>query len=202
VAGKKADLVVIAGSKGDPHQALINATETDIRLVVINGIPRHGEKSLMTALGVSGERLTLNGKAYVLNLAQETSDPAVAALSLGQATKRLSAGLGDLGKVAKVSEKASLEEVHAKAAGAAPQRWFLALDEVSDTGQERRPRLGFRDKMTGPSLTLAKAPKPSELPSLTLDPIAVVSDDNYITALKNQSTLPDVVADRFGGFYR
>jgi cytosine/adenosine deaminase-related metal-dependent hydrolase len=200
--GKKADLVVIGVSTGGLHQTLINATEADIRLVVINGIPRHGEKSLMAALGFSGERLTLHGKVYVLNLAQESSDPAVAALSLRQSKKLLSGGLGDLGRVAMMSKRASLKEIRAMAAGAAPQRWFLALDDLSQTGQELRPRAGFRDTMTGPSLALARAPKPSELPSLTLDPIAVVSDDHYISALKNQSVLPDVVANKLGAFYR
>jgi cytosine/adenosine deaminase-related metal-dependent hydrolase len=200
--GKKADLVVLGMGRGNVHQSLIDATEADIRLVVINGVARHGEKSLMARLGVSGEPVKIQGKDYVLNLAQQTSDPAVAALSLAEAAKLLSTGLADLGKVAKVSEKAAISEVHAKSLGVAAPRWFLALDELSDTGQDLRPRLEFHGETTGPSLALAKAPTPADLPSLTLDPIAVVEDDDYIPALKNQLVLPDVVADKLGAFYR
>jgi 5-methylthioadenosine/S-adenosylhomocysteine deaminase len=199
--GKKADLVVVAGTSGNPHEALVNATETDIRLVVINGIARHGRKALMAALGVAGERLSIKGNEYTLNLAQETSDPLVGALSLTKAKKLLSEGLADLAKVASTNKKAATAEVHAKSAGVAPPRWFLALDELSETGQELRPRLELRGKATGPSLALAKAPTPAELPSLTLDALAVVSDDDYISALRNQTVLPDRVADKLGEFY-
>jgi hypothetical protein len=201
--GKKADLVVVDGIRGEPHDALVHATEADIRLVVINGVPRHGEKAVMKDLGVSGENVSLKGKKYVLNLAQHTSDPAVAALSLAQAKKLLSHALGNLAKVSKASNKVSLGEVRSKMGGAvAPRRWFLALDELSDTGQELRPRLEFHGKTTGPSLALAKAPTLAELPSLTLDPLTAVDDGNFVEALKNQTVLPDVVAEKLGDFYR
>ena len=38
--GKRADLLVIAGATGDPYEALIRAPETDIQLVMINGVAR------------------------------------------------------------------------------------------------------------------------------------------------------------------
>ena len=41
-AGKRADLLVIAGATGDPHTRLVDATEADLRLVMIDGIPRMG----------------------------------------------------------------------------------------------------------------------------------------------------------------
>ena len=54
-AGKRADLLVIAGKTGDPYEALIKAKETAIRLVMINGIARYGMPSLMVALGAKGQ---------------------------------------------------------------------------------------------------------------------------------------------------
>jgi cytosine/adenosine deaminase-related metal-dependent hydrolase len=198
----KADLVVIDGVDGNEHEKLLRATERDVRLVVINGIPRHGRKPVMDALGISGERLTIGGSDYVLNFAQATSDPDVAALSLAKATKLLGDGLADLAKVADANKKASLTEVHSKAMGAtAPRRWFLALDELQDTGQELRPQLELHGKSTAPKLDLAKAPTPKQLPSLTLDALSVVDDDGYLTALKNQTVLPDAVADKLRAFY-
>jgi hypothetical protein len=40
--GKRADLLVVGGTVADPYDALIRAKETDIRLVMINGIARYG----------------------------------------------------------------------------------------------------------------------------------------------------------------
>jgi len=50
-AGKRADLLVIGGKSGDPYAALLQAKETAIRLVMINGVARYGTPSLMGSLG-------------------------------------------------------------------------------------------------------------------------------------------------------
>src|SRR5205085_2924647 len=50
-AGKRADLIVIAGNDADPYAQLLTARETAIRLVVINGVPRYGEVELMQRFG-------------------------------------------------------------------------------------------------------------------------------------------------------
>ena len=49
-AGARADLLVIDGTAGDPYDALIHAKETDIRLVMINGVARYGVPALMAPL--------------------------------------------------------------------------------------------------------------------------------------------------------
>jgi imidazolonepropionase-like amidohydrolase len=46
-AGKRADLIVVAGTSGDAYATLLEAKETDIRLVMINGVARYGLSSLM-----------------------------------------------------------------------------------------------------------------------------------------------------------
>ena len=48
-AGKLADLIVVAGTTGRPHTALVDATEADMSLVVINGVARVGTPALMRA---------------------------------------------------------------------------------------------------------------------------------------------------------
>jgi 5-methylthioadenosine/S-adenosylhomocysteine deaminase len=40
--GKRADLLVIAGQQGDDYERLLAARETDISLVLIEGLPRYG----------------------------------------------------------------------------------------------------------------------------------------------------------------
>ena len=48
--GTFADLVVIRGTGGDPYDHLIDATEKEIRLVVVHGTPRYGMKSIMQSI--------------------------------------------------------------------------------------------------------------------------------------------------------
>ena len=47
--GKRADLIVVDGTSQDPYDQLIRAKETDITLVVINGVPRFGQNTFMSA---------------------------------------------------------------------------------------------------------------------------------------------------------
>ena len=54
--GKLADLIVVDGTSRDPYDQLIRAKETGITLVVINGVPRFGQNTFMSAFGAT-ERL-------------------------------------------------------------------------------------------------------------------------------------------------
>src|SRR3954453_14614469 len=67
--GKRADLVVVRGTSGDPYTELVNATEKSITLVMINGIPRVGTSILMSsfALGATTERLDVRGEKRVID---------------------------------------------------------------------------------------------------------------------------------------
>ena len=40
--GKRADLLVVDGQTGDPYDRLIDARESSVTLVVIDGVPRYG----------------------------------------------------------------------------------------------------------------------------------------------------------------
>jgi cytosine/adenosine deaminase-related metal-dependent hydrolase len=52
-AGALADLIVVRRRHPDPYRNLIQATETDIRLVLIGGRPCYGTRPLMTAAGAT-----------------------------------------------------------------------------------------------------------------------------------------------------
>lgn len=45
--GKRADLIVVAGVSGDPYARLVDATEADLHLVMINGVARVGTPALI-----------------------------------------------------------------------------------------------------------------------------------------------------------
>ncbi|NOJ96540.1 amidohydrolase family protein [Corallococcus coralloides] len=67
-----ADLLVIAGTDGDPYDALISATEKQVRLVIVDGVARYGDRALMDSLafdpGHPSEPWTVDGveKAFSL----------------------------------------------------------------------------------------------------------------------------------------
>ena len=142
-AGKCADLLVIDGTSGDPYDALVRAKETDIRLVMINGVARYGVPALMTPLAPEDQTVTVGGQSRRLYLKQETLDPDVAVLPLSEATAQLRKALLNIAKLAKEAEKP--KPTAARRALDAPARpvWSLALDEIQDRGEDLRPRLPF-----------------------------------------------------------
>ena len=96
-AGKHADLIVVAGADGDPYDTLIDATEADIQLVLINGVPRVGVSRLMSRLGVTGgERYKVGHATRTLNLSQSTADQTVESVTVKEALARLRTALKHL----------------------------------------------------------------------------------------------------------
>ena len=103
--GKRADLLVIGGTSGDPYEALVRATELSVRLVVINGFARYGTASLMRKLAPSHEPLRLKGQSRGLYLEQPTTHPAVAPISLAAARDTLRDGLARIQDLARDLER-------------------------------------------------------------------------------------------------
>lgn len=214
-AGKRADLIVVAATVGDAYDTLIDATEADIALVVINGVARSGTASLMGALGLGdGEQVRIGSTARVLNLAQATADPQVAALSVGEAVQRLEAALAALpnaplvappapaGLAAPVSP-AGLAAAIAAADLDADPRPMLAVQGVVDNHMSARPHLPYRGRLTGASLPQARmaraahvtAGAPQPLPALTLDPLTAFDNPGYYAALQGEPNLPADIRD-------
>ena len=194
-AGKRADLLVIDGKSGDPHAALLDAKETDIRLVMINGVPRYGLPSLMQRLGGNGERVSIGGLKRQLYLEQATQDPVVAPIALRAACDTLADALHRLPELAHALERAPA--VPRAALGAEPVTWQLVLDELHDTGVDLRPRLPLpgQDRATGPVRLApgASAPLSQILKPLELDPLTVADDPDFLQVLAQEINLPDYV---------
>ena len=206
-SGKRADVVVIAGKVGDPYEGLIQAKETAIQLVMINGVVRYGIPELMRALGADGQSLRVGGETRRLFLEQNTADPEVANVPLSTANNALSTAFRDLRKLARELEKPKPKKA-TRATLDAPQPvvWSLALDEIHATGVDLRPRLPFngpRD-FTGPdraSLRAASAPLSTILQPITLDPLTVADDPNFLTVIANQPNVPDPIRTGLAQLY-
>ena len=194
-SGKRADLLVVDGATGDPYAALIRASETSIRLVVINGVPRYGRRTLMQQLGAHGETIRVGGGHRMLNLEQATADPVVGAISLAEARDRLADALSRLPQLARDLEQPG--PLPGLAEATERPTWFLALDELQQTGFELRPRLPLagRRASTGPSLEQAFAAIPLSdiLEPLTLDPISVADDADFLDRITAERNLPAFV---------
>jgi 5-methylthioadenosine/S-adenosylhomocysteine deaminase len=104
--GALADLLVIEGTGGDAFDHLIDATEPAVRLVVIDGRARYGDRDLMDRLHVEPEHplepWSLDGREKALHLYSPTSQ--LNDLSFATAVERLEAGMADLPKLAEESK--------------------------------------------------------------------------------------------------
>lgn len=194
-AGKRADLIVVRGTTGDPYQRLLGATEADLDLVMINGSPRAGIAGLMHRFGVAaGEALRVGRRPKLLNLTQPDANPDVAAISVVEAIDRLSGALADLPNTPPRALTAFSPDHD-------DPRPLLAVAGIIDNGLTPRPHLPYRGKLTGPNLprlwagTLAGPAVPVPLPALHLDPLTAVDNPDYQAQLENEPNLPPEIID-------
>jgi 5-methylthioadenosine/S-adenosylhomocysteine deaminase len=201
-SGKRADFLVVDGDTGDPYGALLEAKETNVRLVMVDGVARYGHGALVKRLsGRSGESLRVGGRLRAFNLKHEGADEVVGALSFAKSRTTLTNALKRLPELAKDLEEGRVRMPRRMTFGptGAPEIWTLALDEIEETEVELRPRLSLpgRRGPTGPSTAppaaLAAEPLSQILSGLELDPPSVVDDDDFLDRLDAQMNLPEYV---------
>jgi hypothetical protein len=170
---------------------LLAATEADLDLVMIGGVPRVASSTLMRKLGVTSgtEALTIRRKKRVLNLPEATADPAVEALSAEDAIKALSAALADLPKHSLRSARLGMAD-----------GLRLAVEGLVDNGMSSRPHLPYRGELTGPNISRSSLRQQREmlaavgpLPALTLDPLTAVDNLGFYQELATEMNLPDAI---------
>jgi cytosine/adenosine deaminase-related metal-dependent hydrolase len=192
--GKRADLLVIEGKSGDPYAALLQAKETGIRLVMINGVPRYGMPSLMERLGAAGEGIRVGGCSRTVFLRQATADPVVAAVPLGEARDTLRDAFRRMPELARKLEQPPPAAPRLALGRPAAPVWSLALDEIEDTGVDLRPRLPLpgQSALTGASRSAARAAAPlsTVLEPMALDPLTVADDRKFLERIAAQKNLP------------
>ena len=149
--GALADLLVIGARDGDPWDRLVEATEADVDLVVVGGVPRYGSKTLMQHLQAAGEPVTIDGAAKAFNLAAQ--DSPVSDLSYAEAFKRLTEGMTDLPARA---EEAKDKEAELLAGDPDPDTFVVELDNELEVDPEE-----LEDDPT----LLADVPMPDSVPA-------------------------------------
>lgn len=205
--GRHADLCVIDGVDGDPYDALIHARETQIRLVMIEGVARYGVPELMHALHADGEKLQVGGQARSLFLDDADADPDVESVSLSVATRALVQALHALPELARALE--APRAPHAARLVLDQSRrpvWSLALDEIQDDGIDMRPRLPYAGPadFTGPRIAAARAsskPLSALLTAMELDPLTVADDPAFIRRIAQEPNVPIAIRDGLALLY-
>ena len=167
-AGKRADLLILDNTTGDPYDRLVGAHEKAITMVVINGVPRYGARALMERFGPETERVTVGGSERSLFLTQPTGDALVGEITLAEARRRLDDGLARLPELALALEERGLPR---------GDELVLELDQNRD------------DEVFDP-LARGLPPLSQVLAPLVLDPLLVVDDDRFLASLATQKNLP------------
>jgi hypothetical protein len=190
--GKRADLMVVQGRGGDPYARLLNARETSISLVVIDGVARSGQPRFMTRLGPVTEEVRIGRARRALNLAQAEADPVVGELTLTEARERLADGMARLPELARQLEATP-------PAFALEPLWTIELEHDALVDETERHHLplpetgeptGEVDDLTGLLAFEAAIPYSQLARPLPLDPLTVADDRHYAALLEVQPNLP------------
>ncbi len=179
--GKRADFMVLNSRSGDEYQQVIEARETSITLVMIDGVPRVGQPSLMKRFGYNRadlEEFKVAGSTRLLNLVDDSTHPLVRDLGLGEAIQRLTDAMHNLPELARQLDGASASGLFSGSTDPSGMPWRVMLDfesEAEDIALAARP---LSDYVT----------EPMELPGIT-----TVDDRTYLPALVAARNLPESI---------
>ena len=87
-------------STEDPYRQLVEARETTITLVVIDGIPRAGQSRMMKRFGPGTESIRVGSSKRLLNLTASVTPDPLDGITLTAATERLRDSLARLPELA------------------------------------------------------------------------------------------------------
>lgn len=171
--GKRADLLVLAGSGQDPYTQLIEARESNVRALLIDGRLRLGQSDLTFGEPMSSEKLSVGGKTYVFDLAEPDGD-GIGGMTLVDALAKIDDGLRRLPEL-EAEQKTLLRSGILQSTG-----WQLE-DEMHDVNIE--------------TLLLEGSQHPAI--AMRLAPLTAVDDPDFAKQMHASVNLPDYVKEVF-----
>jgi cytosine/adenosine deaminase-related metal-dependent hydrolase len=165
--GYYADLLVLDKRTDDPYENLVGATEREVRLLVIAGHPRHGDRTLMQQVGLNApelEPIRIGGREKALNLRHPSSP--LNQITFAAAKEALESALSDLHATRDAAMFEPFDDTNAI--------------EVELGLQSPEPEFGEMD-------LLAEVELPQAIP---LDPPTVIDDPDYWRILDSVDHLP------------
>ena len=199
--GKLADLTVVAGGTGHPYGHLIDATESDIQLVIIGGTGRYGTPTLLENVSPIDEQVVIAGDARAFHLDTKDPDPVLGHIGLGDATTILADALEHMPERAAAIGPADLGLVTEEgvAGAGADQRWFLELDQPPTAGIGAPQYEGITPALL--DAVIGAGSFASIAVPLKLDPLATQGDDAFFAMLANLANVPEVIRTELPGRY-
>lgn len=195
-AGKLADLIVVQGTRKDPYLQLIAADERDLTLVVIDGVPRYGQRALMQRFAGPTEAFTLDGDARLLNLRDAAAAELMGGLSLKRAREQLKKGLAAL------PDPPPILPPPAGGGGPPAPDWSLVLEEEEDFGMAQRPLAPLSAGALVELMRAAAVPAKELVKPIKLDPLTVAEDpEHFLKAIDRQRNLPAPIKKGLRAFY-
>ena len=193
--GKRADLMVVDGTGADDYRHLIDATETAVTMVVINGVPRYGLPTMLAPFAAPTESVQIGGTTRSLFLEQKTADPVVGRLRLSEATDRLRDGMARLPELAHALESPGIAEaMTGLRARGREGTWVLELDH---NPEQRHTELDPVTALAAAAAGAAAKPPLSEVVEpMELDALTLVDDDAFFATLVAQPNLERALIDR------
>ena len=201
-AGKRADLLAVNGRQGDPYAHLIEARETAVTLVVINGDFRYGQPRLLELFTDEAEKIKVGTSNRQLNLLEEGADPIVGALTLASAKAILQDGLSRIKELAHLLDTNQATDIASALVDAGvpvhDDPWLLDLnhDDPSGMTDDQHVEAGAMSALFSAAEPLATIVEP-----IFLDPLTVVDDDLFFHRLANQPNLPAIVKGNLPPMY-
>jgi 5-methylthioadenosine/S-adenosylhomocysteine deaminase len=200
-AGKKADIIIMNFLSGNPYKSFLESDETKIGQVIINGIPRYGEKKYFTELILSEiEGYDIGNKKHFFYFRNHQAEPVVINIGINDAISLLSDGLKNIPHLAKeYDENIRNNSRHPGMMGIQGTTWQLVLDhDDAETGTLRR-NVNKRKKVVatlGNTSDILKDP-------MELDVFSVANDkEKYFELIRNQNNLPDFIKQEIPGLYK
>jgi 5-methylthioadenosine/S-adenosylhomocysteine deaminase len=187
--GKLADLTILSNCMEDAYENAIHARESDVKLVVVGGVPRYGDSDLMHEL-VSEDRdvedVLIMGEPRTIDL--ESDDERVPRIAFTKAQALLTDALRRLPELEKAQKVGMLHP----AMKALPNGsgWTLALDEIEPTGVSLRLNAAAIRPANRPSPTHPVAALKLPTIPVSLDPPTIVNDAGYFGVIDSERNLP------------
>jgi cytosine/adenosine deaminase-related metal-dependent hydrolase len=206
---KLADITVVAGKTGDAYRHLVDATETDIRLVVIGGVARYGTPALLAKLSPVDEQVAVAGNMRAFHLDTKDPDPVLGPLGLADATATLADALEHMPARAAAIGSAfggsfgttelGVTANQAVAGADSDARWFLDLDQPPIAGLDPTIYQGMAPALL--DVVIGAESFASIAVPLKLDPLATEGDDTFFEMLANLANLPEAIRTKLPGRY-
>jgi cytosine/adenosine deaminase-related metal-dependent hydrolase len=202
---KLADVFVVTGKTGEPYRKLVDATETDVRLVVVGGVARYGTPALLAKLSPVDEQIEIAGSMRAFHLDTKDPDPVLGPLGLADATTTLADALEHMPeRAAAIGSAFGAPELgivaNASVGGAdADARWFLELDQPPIAGLDPTIFEGMAPALL--DVVIGAETFASIAVPLKLDPLATEGDDTFFEMLANLANLPEAIRTKLPGRY-